>query len=168
MQFPRMLARLILAAVLTAPGAGPAFAQADQPPGGQVFPNPAPLGPGVPREDLLEVMIKAALMTFNDANLTGNYAVLNARLHPEFRQQAPADRLATIFEGFRTNKINIAPALAHKAVFTEAPSLDAMGLLVAKGQMETRPWRTTFDLNWRREGDQWLLWKVNVRVVPTQ
>jgi hypothetical protein len=37
---------------------------------------------------------------------------------------------------------------------------------VAKGQFETRPWRTLFDLAWRREGERWWLWKLNVRVVP--
>ncbi|HEY7608256.1 MAG TPA: hypothetical protein VIF14_03410 [Alphaproteobacteria bacterium] len=178
---PRALARLVLTAWLTWAGAGPLLAESDQPGGispsppagatylgGQLFPNPTPLGPGIPRADILEVMVKAALMTFNDANLTGNYTVMSARLHPEFRQQVPPDRLASIFAAFRTNKISIAPLLAHKLVFSEPPSIDTNGLLIAKGQLETRPWRTTFDLAWRRDGDQWWLWKINVRVRPPE
>jgi hypothetical protein len=104
--------------------------------------------------------------TFNDANMTANYEVLSAVLHPEFRQQVPAARLAEIFKAFRDNKIDIAPLLAHKTVFTESPSIDSNGLLLAKGHLETRPWRTTFDLAWRRDGDRWWLWKINVRVRP--
>jgi hypothetical protein len=175
----RALAGLAVAAALTVAGATSAYAQADQPggiapsqPGGPVYlggevnENPAPLGPGIPRADILEVMVRSALTTFNDANLTGNYAVLSARLHPEFRQQVPAEKLASIFAAFRAKKVNLAPLLAHPLVYSEAASIDANGLLLAKGQFETRPWRTLFDLAWRRDGDQWLLWKINVRAVP--
>ena len=162
MRIAEVLARLIVAAALGA--AGTTLAQAEQPGGltptppggpaplgGPVIVNPALPGPGIPRDDILEVMVKSALMTFNDANITGNYAVLSARLHPEFRQQVPPDRLASIFAAFRTNKIDIAPLLAHKTAYTESPSIDANGILSVKGQLETRPWRTTFDLSWRRE-----------------
>ena len=171
-----VFAGLVLLAAL---GAGGAVARAEQQPGGitpppageatqggPVYANPAPPGPGIPRDDILDVMVRSALMTFNDANLTGNYAVMSARLHPEFRQQVPAERLAEIFKAFRENKIDIAPLLAHKTVYTESPSIDSMGILSAKGQLETRPWRTTFELSWRREENRWWLWKINVRVRP--
>jgi hypothetical protein len=148
------------------PGGAEPARPAGESPGGQVFPNPAALGPGIPSADILEVMVKSALMTFNDANETGNYTVFNARLHPEFRQQVPAERLAEVFTPFRANKISVAAALFHKPVYTDGPSLDARGLLVVKGHMETRPWRTQFDLAWRRERDAWWLWKINVHVRP--
>lgn len=178
----RVLLRIsgaFLAAALIAAASTVARAQTDRQPGGVAPPpasgtylggpivsNPPPAGPGVPRDDLLEVMVKGAIISLNDANLVGNYAVLNARLHPEFGAQVPADRLAGIFAPFRTNRIDMAPALVHRPVYTEAPSLDSNGFLVAKGKMETRPWITTFDLAWRRHGDQWLLWKLNVFVGP--
>lgn len=181
MKVSQGLARLLIAAALIAAGTAVARAQTDQQPGGiapsqpgetplggPVILNPAPPGPGVPRGDILEVMVKGALMTFNDANLSGNYAVLNARLHPIFREQVPAERLATIFAVFRTNKINIGPALVHKPVYTEGPSIDPKGLLAVKGHLETRPWRTVFDLAWRRQGEEWWLWKLNVRVRPPE
>ena len=168
--FARGAAAAAFAVALAAAGVSASLAEGDQPApnelGGQVFPNPAPLGAGVPRADILEVMVKSALMTFNDANLTGNYGLLNERMHVEFRQQAPPDRLASIFAAFRSNKIDIAPLLAHKLVYEEPPTIDPNGLLVAKGYLETRPWRTSFDLAWRRAGDLWWLWRINVRVRP--
>ncbi len=178
MRIAQALARLVIVAAFGVAAA--ALAQTEQQPGGltppggsaplggPVYLNPPPPGPGIPRDDILEVMVRAALMSFNDANLTGNYAVLNARLHSEFRQQVPADRLATIFAGFRTNKIDIAPLLAHRSTYTQSPSIDANGILSAKGHMETRPWRTSFELEWRREENQWRLWKINVRVRPPE
>lgn len=178
MRIAHVLASSIFAAALAA--AGLAAAESDQPPGGltgtppggeapmggQLISNPPLPGPGIPRDDILEVMVKSALMTFNDANLTGNYAVLSARLHPQFRQQVPPERLSSIFTAFRTNKIDLAPLLAHKAVYTRSPSIDADGILSVTGQLETRPWRTTFELAWRREAGGWWLWKINVRVRP--
>jgi hypothetical protein len=147
-------------------GLAPAPSDGSPPLGGPVYINPAPPGPGIPRDDILDVMVRRVLLTFNDANISGNYDVLSAYMHPAFRKQVPPARLAEVFKAFRDNKIDIAPLLAHKTVFSEAPSVDSNGLLIAKGHLETRPWRTTFDLAWRRVGDRWLLWKINVRVRP--
>jgi len=180
MRIANIFAALVFLAAL---GAGGALAQAEQqqpggitatppggdaPQGGPVFANPAPPGPGIPRDDILEVMVRSTLMTFNDANVTGNYAVMGARLHSEFRQQVPAEKLAEIFKAFRDNKIDIAPLLAHKTVYSGSPSIDQSGILSAKGYFDTRPWRTNFDLEWRREANQWRLWKINIRVRPPE
>lgn len=178
MTLSRSIGRALMALTFAACSAGAALAEADRPGGvaptppsgiflgGEVFMNPAPLGSDVPREDILEAMVKAVLMTFNDANLTGNYDVLGARMHPEFREQVPPARLAAIFEGFRTNKVNLAPALVHKPVYTQPARLDANGVMAVSGYLDTRPWRTNFELAWRRSAEQWLLWKINVRVRP--
>ncbi len=171
--------RLILAAAFAATLGAPLHAQVGTPqpggpppnrlyPGGEVNMNPAPLDARLPRDDILEVMIKSALMAFNDANLTGNYAVLNARLHPVFREQAPPQRLASTFAAFRTNKVDIAPLLVHRHVLIAPPAIDGEGHLVAKGEFETQPWHVVFDLAWRREGDRWWLWRLNVRVKPPE
>ncbi len=179
MRTSRAFAGLILAAVLAA--TGPAVVRAQQQPGGvtatpegasplggPVFANPEPPGPGVPRDDILEVMVRSALITLNDANASGNYAVLGTRMHSEFRQQVPPDSLAGIFAAFRTNRIDLAPLLVHKVAFTEAAAVDANGILSAKGRFETRPWRTSFDLAWRLEGGRWMLWKINVQARPPE
>ena len=138
------------------------------PRGGAVGPGPAQSGAGIPRIDVLEVMARTALMSLNDANLTGNYAVLHARLHPEFQTQMPPDKLAGIFAPFRTAKVDYAPMLVHAITYTDGPRIDADGNLVTKGYMETRPWRTNFDLAWRQSAGKWLLWKISVDVRAPQ
>ena len=151
---------------------GPSAAQispnSDRPlyPGGEVNSNPADLGAVLPRDDVIEAMAKNALMTLNDANLTGNYSVFHARLHTTFRQQKTAAELAGIFAGFRTAKIDLAPALVHRAIFSEAPRIDGDGKLRAKGFFETRPWRVSFDLDWGRDGNSWALLRINVQARP--
>ena len=44
----------------------------------------------VPSERALEVLVKASLLSFNDANVTGNYTVLHDKLSKPFRAALPA------------------------------------------------------------------------------
>ena len=48
----------------------------------------------VPSERALEALVKATLLTFNDANVTGNFTVFHAKLAKPFRQQFTPERLA--------------------------------------------------------------------------
>jgi len=41
------------------------------------------------QQDAAGVLIKVTLLTFNDANVTGNYTVLHAKLSKPFRDQFP-------------------------------------------------------------------------------
>jgi hypothetical protein len=132
-------------------------------PGGEVNANPAQLGPGLPRDDIIEAMLKNALMTFNDANISGSYDVLHARLHSLFRTQRSASDLAAIFVGFRTSRIDLAPLLIHRPIYSVPPAIDDKGNLSLKGYFDTRPWRTNFALQWRRDGNAWQLWYIDVQ-----
>jgi hypothetical protein len=149
-------------------GEPPPSTQDAVPHGGAVGPDSGQRGSAVPRSDIFEVMVKTALLTLNDANLANDYSVMNARLHPEFRKQAPASRLADIFAPFRNVKVDYSAMLMHAPTYTEGPRIDSNGLLAVKGYMETRPWRTTFDLAWRQSEGNWWLWRINVQVRPPQ
>ena len=52
------------------------------------FFTPAHSAP-VPTDDEQEILVKTTLMTFNDANLTGNYSVLRDKASKPFREQLP-------------------------------------------------------------------------------
>ncbi len=41
----------------------------------------------IPSAFMQEILIKTALLTLNDANVTGNYTVLHAKLSKPFREQ---------------------------------------------------------------------------------
>src|SRR5262245_60313669 len=103
-----VLACAVLVPLLTA--VSPVHAERKQ--GG---PGPGP-GPGsgssagplvVPPREQQEILIKTSLLTFNDANLTGNYTVLHARLATVFRNQFSAEQLADVFKSFRDQRINL-------------------------------------------------------------
>ncbi|HJQ57879.1 MAG TPA: hypothetical protein VJ890_13275, partial [Vineibacter sp.] len=72
-----------------------------------VLAAPAAWAQSPPGPIALEALIKSTLMTFNDANITGNYTVFHARLAKPFRDQFTPDRLKTAFESFSQQSIDI-------------------------------------------------------------
>ena len=59
----------------------------------------------IPSDNKQDVLIRTTLMTFNDANMTGNYTVLIARASRRFQDQLSADKLSAAFEPFRKNEL---------------------------------------------------------------
>jgi hypothetical protein len=51
-----------------------------------------------PTAQVQEKLIKTSLLTFNDANLTGNYAVMHAKLAKPFRDKFSPDQLKKAFK----------------------------------------------------------------------
>ena len=72
----------------------------------------AALAQGMPSATLQEILIKTTLLTFNDANITGDYAVLRARLSKPFRDQFPVEKLKETFKAFADKEITIDPIAA--------------------------------------------------------
>ena len=59
-------------------------------------------------------MVKVALLTLNDANLTGNYNVLYAKMAKPFRERFSADTLKQAFKSFAGRHIDtIAGMVRH-------------------------------------------------------
>ncbi len=59
----------------------------------------------IPDDDAQDVLIRTTLLTFNDANMTNNYAVMYARSSSQFQAQFTPDKMAAAFEGFRKNRL---------------------------------------------------------------
>ena len=118
----------------------------------------------VPGAELQEVLIKAALLSFNDANVTGNYAVFHAKLSKPFRDQFSPEKLAEIFKEFRDKRIDFDIIAAKKPIGTEDAKIADNGILSIKGYFETTPSRVNYDLAFIMSDGEWKLIKVNVDV----
>src|SRR5262245_23835696 len=92
MSYPRAWTRGLLAIVIALLGAMSAVSPA--------------LAQKAPDTFTQEVLVKATLLTFNDANVTGNYAVMHAKLSKPFRDKFPPEKLAEAFKVFRDNRID--------------------------------------------------------------
>lgn len=116
----------------------------------------------VPDPAWQEVLIKTSLLSFNDANVTGNYAVFNAKLSKPFRDQFPPDKLATVFKGFRDQHVDLSVIAAKPPIATEQPKVDDNGRLTLKGYFETTPNHVNYDLGFIMSDGEWKLVGINV------
>jgi hypothetical protein len=123
----------------------------------------APAQTAVPGERALEALVKASLLSFNDANVTGNYAVFHAKLSKPFRQQFSPERLQESFKDFAAKEIDIDIIAAYKPVYDPPSLVDKNGRLVVKGYFPTEPARVVYDLEFIPSDGEWKLIGINVK-----
>jgi hypothetical protein len=101
----------------------------------------------LPSPLLQEILIKTYLLTLNDANLTGNYAVLQAKLAKPFRDQFSPERLKGVFKDFAEKKIDFGLIAAKPPVATSESVIDKRGALILRGYFDTTPSRVIYELD---------------------
>src|ERR1700704_4896074 len=118
----------------------------------------------VPTERGLEVLVKTSLLSFNDANITGNYTVLHDKLSKPFRQEFPPERLKEAFKEFSEKNIDIELGAVLKPTYEPAPTIDSEGKLVVRGYFPTEPIRVNFNLAFIPSDGAWKLIRLNVKL----
>ena len=118
----------------------------------------------VPSERALEALVKTTLLTFNDANVTGNYEVFHAKLSKPFREQFPVERLARRFQEFNKKHVDFDIVTALKPSYDPAPKVDDNGKLLVKGYFPTEPLQVYFNLEFIPSDGEWKLIAINVKV----
>lgn len=118
----------------------------------------------VPSERALEALVKTTLLTFNDANVTGNYEVFHAKLSKPFREQFPVERLARRFQEFNRKHVDFDIVAALKPSYDPAPKVDDDGKLLVKGYFPTEPLQVYFNLEFIPSDGEWKLIGINVKV----
>jgi len=117
----------------------------------------------VPGERPLEALVKASLLSFNDANVTGNFTVFHAKLSKPFRQQFTPERLQETFKSFADQHIDFDIIAAYKPVYDPAASVNDDGKLIVKGYFPTEPARVLFDLAFIPSDGEWKLISIHVK-----
>jgi hypothetical protein len=118
----------------------------------------------VPSERGLEALVKTSLLSFNDANVTGNYTVFHAKLSKPFREQFPPERLERTFRDFSKKHIDFDVIAALKPDYDPPPGVDDTGRLLVKGSFPTEPLRVFFNLEFIPSDGEWKLISINVKV----
>jgi hypothetical protein len=146
MTMKRLLSMAIvtLAGGLTVPA--PAVAQS--------LPLPTPM--------VEEVMVKTSLLTLNDANLTGNYTVMHAKMAKPFRDKFGADTLKQAFKAFAGQHIDV--IAAKPIVATSDARLSSSGALMLRGYFDTTPSRLNYELDYAVSEGEWKLISIDVKV----
>ena len=116
----------------------------------------------VPSERTLETLVKSSLVSFNDAVLTGNFAVLHARLAKPLRDKYSPEQLAKIFKEFADKGAEFYVITTFKPTYDPAPSIDGEGILLVKGVFPTEPSKVAFDLKFILSDGGWRMIGIDV------
>ncbi len=135
--------------------------------GALLLPSPAGAeGATVPSPAGQEILIKSSLLTLNDANVTGNYAVLYAKLAKPVREQFTQERVKQSFKEFVDKKIDFKLIVAKIPVATREPQIDDRGALVLRGYFDISTDRLTYALDFIPSEGEWKPVKLTVNVRP--
>src|ERR1700749_5094973 len=116
----------------------------------------------IPDDDAQDVLIRTTLLTFNDANMTNNYAVMLARSSKQFQSQFTADKMATAFESFRTKKLFFEEVATDEYDSSEDAKIDKEGALVLAGVFKGDELQIKYNLRFVKNDDAWKLLGINV------
>ena len=124
--------------------------------------NAAAQSPPLPTPMVEEVMVKTTLLTLNDANITGNYDVLFAKMAKPFRDKLTADALKQGFKSFAGRHIDVIAAMP--IVASGKPEIGSRGELMLRGHFDTTPSRLTYQLDYFISEGEWKPVVIDVKV----
>ena len=129
--------------------------------------NPAAQTIKLPPAEAMVVLIRSSIVALSHANITNNYAVLNALGSTAFRTNNPPPRLATIFAAFRANAIDLTPVVYLSPQLTTSPKLEN-GRMRLVGYFPSEPMRVNFDLTFEPDQAIWKLYGLSVNLTPVE
>lgn len=118
----------------------------------------------VPGPHVLETLVKASLLSLNDAIVTGNFDVFHAKLSKPFRQEYPAEKLAEVFKSFSEKHIDYDIIASYPPTYEPAPLINEDGKLLVKGFFPTEPKQVRFDLKFIPSDGEWKLIGIDVQL----
>ena len=122
------------------------------------------LAQAIPDAATQEVLIKTTLMSFNDANVTGNYAVFHARLAKPFRDQFSPEKLKTTFKTFAEKEVDIGFVVAKAPIPDAEVKIDDNGTLRIDGHFDTQPSQIAYTLKFIRSDGDWKAVGIDVNI----
>ncbi|WP_020696899.1 hypothetical protein [Reyranella massiliensis] len=131
-----------------------------------LFALPAMAQNKVPPDRALEALVKATLLTFNDANVSGNYDIFHAKAAKPFRDQFTPEQLKATFNEFNKKSIDFDIIAAMTPIYAPKAAVDGDGKLIVKGYFPTEPSRLTFELEFIPSDAQWKMIRIYVKTEP--
>jgi hypothetical protein len=118
-------------------------------------------------DDDQDILIRATLMTFNDANLSGNYSVFMAKASKEFQAQFTAEKMTSAFESFNKNKVDLGDVVTADYDSYEKAKLDGNALVLV-GVFKTDDLEVKYNLRFLQNDDAWKVSSINVDATRTK
>lgn len=123
---------------------------------------PTPAAGVMPDEASLVALVRGAILALNQANVTGDYAVLSALAAPGFRDANSAASLAASFANLRTRGIDLSPVAVIDPRLFRPAAIDGDGYLRVTGYFPSRPEQVNYDLAFEFIEGRWRLFGIGV------
>ena len=144
---------LLLTLVILFSSGHPVRAQTAEPP---VSSQPVPGGLE------LSKLIWTTMAAIDHANQSGNYSVLRDNAAPGFQIINNPARLAEIFAGLRTSRIDLSNTLLLAPSYSAPPAVVEKDVIRVRGAFGLRPTAITFDLFYQWVQGKWRLYGVSI------
>ena len=120
--------------------------------------------PSVEQQDIL---VRSALMTFNDANATGNYSVLFAKASKQFQSSLSTDKLSEAFKIYRDQNLNLEKMIITADLLESKPAdIDDDGVLHLVGSLKDAQASLRYELKFVQNNAVWKLIGIDVHYKP--
>ena len=107
---------------------------------------PRPAGQAIPNADGLVILIRSSIIALQQANVSGDYAVLRDIGAPSFQQVNSPEKLSQAFADLRGRKMDLAEIAVVSPRLLAEPTIDAKGFLRLTGFFPAASERVNFDL----------------------
>jgi hypothetical protein len=108
----------------------------------------------MPSDDEQDVLIRTTLLTFNDANMTGNFSVFYAKAAKQFQDKYSAEKMAAGFETFRTKELFFEDIATAEYDSEEKAKFDE-GALILAGVFKTDNMLVKYRLRFVQNAKVW-------------
>jgi hypothetical protein len=116
----------------------------------------------MPSKEDQELLVKTTLLTFNDANLTGDYSVLRAKSSKPFRDKFDEGKLKEIFKDFVDKKVDISIVAIKPAIPSADGAIDKNSVLKLSGSFATQPKILKYELEYSVSEGVWKTYGIHV------
>ena len=116
----------------------------------------------VPNAEKSLLLIRTALLTLNDALLTGNFTVFRDKASPSFFATNTAADLSQIFHPLRQQRIDLSSVSVLAPKLIAAPTIDKQERLRLTGFFPGNPIQINFDMLFEPVQGQWRLHGISV------
>jgi hypothetical protein len=116
----------------------------------------------LPSAEVTLVMIRATLLSLNDAMATGNFTVLRDLASPSFREANSAGRLYQVFSNLMSQGGGLNAVAILAPTLAQPPAIDANGHLRITGYFPGEPVQINFDLAFEAVNNRWRLFGLAV------
>jgi len=119
----------------------------------------------VPEGAELDSLVKGTLLDFNNALQEEDFTDFHGKISSLWAKQITPRQLKKTFQALIDGKMDISVISGMKPDYTSTPSVDnseRLPQLKVKGEFNTSPLKTEFDLTYIPDGDEWKLFGIEI------